>query len=97
MPEIRTLNQVEQDSVHIVSVSAGEIRPMKEMENVVIYSGGLPEGGRRGDLLAKRSDANYETEWITPASTVEQDNTRPITAAAVYMEIGNINALLATI
>nr|DAE33629.1 MAG TPA: hypothetical protein [Caudoviricetes sp.] len=31
------------------------------------------------------------------ASKVEQDNTKPISAAAVYTEVGNINALLATI
>lgn len=57
----------------------------------------LPEGGNPGDLLAKRSDGNYDVEWITPADHAEGDNTRPITAAAVYTEIGNINALLAII
>lgn len=34
---------------------------------------------------------------VTKASAVEQDNTHPITAAAVYTEVGNINALLQTI
>ena len=34
---------------------------------------------------------------IDKATSVEGDNTRPITAAAVYTEVGNINALLATI
>lgn len=57
----------------------------------------VPAGGSRGDLLAKRSDVHGDVEWITPASSVEEDNTRPITAAAVYTEIGNINALLAII
>ena len=56
-----------------------------------------PPGGNIGDLLAKRTDTDYDIEWITPANSAEQDNTRPITAAAVYTEIGNINALLATI
>lgn len=60
-------------------------------------SGGLPPGGLQGDLLAKRTSYDGDVEWITPANSVEQDNTRPITAAAVYVEIGNINALLATI
>lgn len=59
--------------------------------------GGIPRGGLTGDLLAKNSDTDYDTVWITPASSAEEDNTRPITAAAVYTEIGNINALLATI
>lgn len=34
---------------------------------------------------------------VDKAENVEGDNTRPITAAAVYAEVGNINALLATI
>lgn len=59
--------------------------------------GGLPAGGEAGDLLMKKSGTDYSAEWITPADSAEKDNTRPITAAAVYTEIGNINALLATI
>lgn len=57
----------------------------------------FPPGGLTGDLLAKRTDADFDVEWITPADSPEQDNTRPITAAAVYTTVGNINALLATI
>lgn len=34
---------------------------------------------------------------VTKATAVEQDNTHPITSAAVYMEVGNISALLQTI
>lgn len=34
---------------------------------------------------------------VDTATAVEQDNTKPITSAAVYEEVGNINALLATI
>lgn len=34
---------------------------------------------------------------VNTAPFVEQDNTLPITSAAVYTEVGNINALLATI
>ena len=59
--------------------------------------GNMPLGGEPGDIIIKRSSANFDAEWVPPASSVEQDNTRPITAAAVYTEIGNINALLATI
>ena len=54
----------------------------------------LPIGGKYGDLLAKGAG---DLMWVTPADSAEEDNTRPITAAAVYTEIGNINALLATI
>lgn len=62
-----------------------------------IIEANFPPGGYTGDLLAKRTDSDFDVEWITPANSAEQDNTRPITAAAVYTEIGNINALLATI
>ena len=34
---------------------------------------------------------------VQKADSVEQNNTHPITAAAVYTEVGNINALLQTI
>lgn len=34
---------------------------------------------------------------VDTATAVEQDNTKPVTAAAVYTEIGNISALLETI
>lgn len=34
---------------------------------------------------------------VDKATSVAEDNTKPITAAAVYTEVGNINALLATI
>lgn len=57
----------------------------------------FPSGGLEGDLLAKRTNADFDVEWITPANAPEQDNTKPITAAAVYTTVGNINALLATI
>ena len=65
--------------------------------NEVNGKSGLPAGGAVGDVMMKRSSSDGDAEWVTPADTAEQDNTRPITAAAVYTEIGNINALLATI
>lgn len=34
---------------------------------------------------------------VDTADIPEEDNTKPITSAAVYSEIGNINVLLATI
>ena len=54
----------------------------------------FPEGGSTGDILMKGVGGAI---WETPATSAEEDNTRPITSAAVYTEIGNINALLATI
>lgn len=40
---------------------------------------------------------NGDTLEVDAADKVEEDNTRPVTSAAVYTEVGNINALLATI
>ena len=60
-------------------------------------SASFPSQGSIGDILMKTGIENDGVSWITPASSVEQDNTRPITSGAVFMEIGNINALLATI
>lgn len=65
--------------------------------NSVVVETNFPPGGAQGDLLSKHSDSDYDVCWVTPADSAEEDNTRPITAAAVYTEIGNINALLATI
>ena len=70
-----------------------------EIDGTIVISGGgnLPPGGDQGDIIVKRSSRNFDATWATPASSVEEDNTLPITAAAVYREVGNINALLATI
>lgn len=47
-----------------------------------------------GDDLAVTSTGLLS---VVKANRVEQDNTHPITAAAVFAEVGNINALLQTI
>lgn len=99
MTDIGKLRQVSGAHIHIVGVQVND--PL-HIVNVnpgagMVPTGGLPRGGAAGDLLAKKNNADYAVEWITPASSAEKDNTRPITAAAVYTEIGNINALLATI
>lgn len=82
--------RVESSKVEIRMASAAEYHP-------TTVEASFPEGGMAGDLLAKRTDADYDVEWITPADGPEEDNTRPITAAAVYTTVGNINALLETI
>lgn len=38
-----------------------------------------------------------DTLAVDTATVVQQDNTKPVTSGAVYTEVGNINALLATI
>lgn len=55
-----------------------------------------PEGGYQiGNGLILDPDTN--TLQVDTADAVEQDNTLPITSAAVYTTVGNIDALLTTI
>lgn len=42
-------------------------------------------------------DVKTNTLAVDTTDAVERDNTKPITSAGVYLEIGNINALLETI
>lgn len=59
-------------------------------------SGGSGGGGYTiGSGL--KLDAATNTLSVDTADSVEKDNTKPVTSAAVYTEVGNINALLATI
>ena len=60
-------------------------------------SGGGSGGGGYtiGDGL--KLDAATNTLSVDTADAVEEDNTKPVTSAAVYTEVGNINAMLATI
>lgn len=59
-------------------------------------SGGSGGGGYNiGSGL--KLDAATNTLSVDTAEIVEKDNTKPVTSAAVYTEVGNINALLATI
>ena len=59
-------------------------------------SGGSGGGGYTiGEGL--KLDAAPNTLSVDTAAAVAKDNTKPVTSAAVYTEVGNINALLATI
>lgn len=80
-----------------VSVEEYDLDLDTKIEVNKMSGGNMPLGGNPGDIIIKHSTENFDAEWVPPANSVEQDNTRPITAAAVYTEIGNINALLATI
>ena len=48
-------------------------------------------------MAAHRLKVLGNTLMVDAADAVEQDNTKPVTSAAVFTEVGNINALLATI
>ena len=62
-----------------------------------LAEGSLPTGGVAGDIIVKNTSEDFDCSWVAPANEVEENNTLPITAAAVYTTVGNINALLATI
>lgn len=82
-----------------LEISGQEPQDMEVGSSIVIrrVDGGMPPGGAPGDIIIKRSAQEQDAEWTAPAQRAEADNTLPITSAAVYTEIGNINALLATI
>lgn len=60
----------------------------------VIQGGGGGIGYRIGHGLKVTGGDTLE---VDAADAVERDNTRPVTSAAVYTEVGNIDALLQTI
>lgn len=66
--------------------------PVDVSFNVSVRAGG---GYNIGPGL--KLDAETNTLSVDTADAVEKDNTKPVTSAAVYAEVGNINALLATI
>jgi len=69
----------------------------------VIFNGGTTGGGDSGGSSAPSfivdETLTYENGVLSvnTADTPEQDNTLPITSAAVFESVGNINALLETI
>lgn len=70
--------------------------PVDVSFNVSVRADGGTGGGYTiGDGL--KLDAATNTLSVDTAEAVEKDNTKPVTSAAVYTEVGNINALLATI
>lgn len=70
--------------------------PVDVSFNVSVRAGGGTGGGYNiGSGL--KLDAKTNTLSVDTAEIVEKDNTKPVTSAAVYTEVGNINALLATI
>lgn len=72
----------------------------KQSQMNVGFSGGVPLGGGMKEYnigSGLKLDEATNTLSVDVAHDAEKDNTRPITSAAVYTEIGNIDALLKTI
>ncbi|MBQ2991138.1 MAG: hypothetical protein IJD60_07590 [Clostridia bacterium] len=71
----------------------------EDIETVYDGRNGTGEGGGGFDYRIGRGlkVTDGDTLEVDTADVVEEDNTLPITSAAVYETVGNINALLATI
>lgn len=73
----------------------GEVDPADVQKIVDDYlKANPPSPVKAGNGLSMAEDGTLS---VDTADKAEKDNTKPITSAGVYMEIGNINALLATI
>ena len=77
---------------HAVQTDEQGTRLDEALTNLKVQGGSSYEIGE-GLLL----DEETNTLSVDVTSNVEQDNTKPITSAAVYTQIGNINVLLETI
>lgn len=76
---------------------AGEIKQNQTISadiKVTFYSGGESSFNVGNGL---KFDQQTNTLSVDTADIVEKDNTLPITSAAVYTTVGNIEALLETI
>ena len=77
--------------------------PVKQAQSIDVTIGGGVTTPATSDKLglvkvgSGLSIAEDGTLSVDTANKAEKDNTKPITSAGVYTEIGNINALLATI
>lgn len=74
-----------------MTVSQPEIHMKVQDAKVVYQGGGMPY------KIGYGLKVEGSTLMVDAADAVEQDNTKPVTSAAVFTEVGNINALLATI
>ena len=63
--------------------------------NAKVYRATLP-GGSGGKEVEIGCGLKLENDVLSvdTADNVEQDNTKPVTSAAVYTVVGNINAIL---
>lgn len=92
-----------QRQIVVSNMERGQSIPVSQSQNIqVITTGGVttPATREKLGLVKVGSDlliTNDGVLSVDKATLVEQDNTKPITSAAVYAEVGNINALLATI
>lgn len=73
-----------------------EIKQVQQLsaELGITFSDG---GGGMNYIIGSGLKLDGKTLSVDTATEVQQDNTKPITSAAVYTTVGNIEALLETI
>lgn len=81
-------------SVKLIEESALDVRLENESEISVDVSEITQTGGQSFEIGNGLKLENNVLS-VDTADFVEKDNTKPVTSAAVYTEIGNIEALLA--
>lgn len=79
--------------------NSGQVLTKTRDGNVWAYPTGGGSGTGGGYIIGAglRLDPEGNVLSVDTADAVEQDNTRPVTSAAVYTTVGSIDALLATI
>ena len=92
----------EQITLESVVKQIGDLNDLKThtKDNLVGAINELEDSGGGGGYQignGLKLDVETNTLSVDATNSVEQDNTLPITSAAVYAEVGNINALLGTI
>ena len=80
-------------------LTPGENISIDENNVISSFASGGGSGGSGEENYIKSISDDFSVDEsgklsLKKATSVEQDNTKPITSAAVYTEIGNINALL---
>lgn len=81
-------------NVDLIEDSSLDVRLENDSEINVAVSEITQTGGRSFEIGNGLIFEN-NTLSVDTADIVEKDNTKPVTSAAVYTEIGNIEALLA--
>lgn len=75
----------------------------KSAETATDAAARAEDAARRAEMASGTMEIGDGLKWVDnkltvdTADKVEQDNTKPVTSAAVYTELGNIEAILASI
>ena len=81
-------------SVNLIEESVLDVRLENDYEISVDVAEITQTGGQSFEI-GNGLKLEHNTLSVDTANAVEEDNTKPVTSAAVYTEIGNIEALLA--